>query len=44
MVLETEPKTLLLVLRMNADLKADKTGFKGKKEQIADICGIQCIW
>lgn len=41
---KTEPKTLLLVLRMNADLKADKTDFKGKEEQVADICGIQCIW
>lgn len=33
MVLKTEPETLLLVLRINADLKADETGFKGLKKK-----------
>lgn len=49
MVLKTEPETLLLVLRINADLKADETGFKGLKkkqtnQKVVDICEMQFIW
>lgn len=41
---KSSPLANFWCLKKKKDLKTDKTGFKGKKEQVSDVCETHHVW